>query len=1317
MNPLLARLAVVRRRYRYVTIASGLAAVVAFALWSGILIAFVDWYVHLPRLLRACALVSILGGAGALFYQLLLYPLARRSDNLSLALRIEALFPELNDALASTVQFLEQPNSPASGDPRLRDKAVEKAMIQARSFDFHKILDYRFLNATLAALLLAGAAVWHFWHYENELTQTATLRIVDPFGIHPWTAIDVPNPTTRLAVGQPFRVIGAVDGILPGVVHVDVQAQNPFNGKFETRPEVMVPVKPKIGHRSATFTFALDVSSKPLTFRYRVSGNDGTFPPKQGHWQTVDVLQPPSFAMLDGEPSPHITLVAPEYSQLPSPLKLSPGVRHLDMIQGTEVLFRAAVDRPLKEAWIEVRPADATVRIASGVGLIACPNLLPQLSPAVAQGTFAWTVPVEMDATRKILSARFRPWLAGSYTLHLLDDNDLIRDYEADARVVVDPVPTAKLLRPTANGVYVPTAEIPFRMLAEDEIFAVKSVYLEVIRKNQDGTLIDTVPTRISLYEPGRLGDAMRAVTGSLVPFERIVPMQPKRIEMAMLWQLKKQYKIGDILSVQMCADDYCDVFTPRLPGRSTAIEMRIVSDDELAQQNENMMAELKKDLDGIRKIEAEAKDELDKLPKDQKPDAKVLDDLIEAGQKLKAAQERIGLKNDEGVREKLEKMQQSMKDNKVSNPEMQDQIRGLSQELERLVQEEFPRVEQQLQEARKQAAGVEQPKNDKNEKGDKNDKNEKNEKDKNDKADKNDKDAAKSPLDKAKETTKEIDKTLKDLTNSLNRWSDLADIKQKLREVVEDQKQVADATEKINKLGEKLREEGFDDAKVKQATEGDRKKLASEQAAVEKKANELLKQMREAKKQQDSIARSKSKEGEDEKEAQARRETAQDIAKKLGAAKGKADSENLNQEMQQAARNLDENKTNDAQQKQQNVDKTLKQMGKILDGKKDDDIDRLRKRVAKVGDVQDKLDEIGNKLEKQQNQKNGPNAKNDPKNDPKAERDKKADDLNKRAEELEQAARELQRLQEPKAARALEQAAEALRRGAKKVQAGEPADDEMREAQERIENAEADLDDLQQELAREQMVQIAERLKGLKERQDAAVERTKELHSKVVARRNWTRGLIQTLDADKQSQAGLAKETQTLEEKLKGAMVFEHILKKAGKSMDEAAEAMASRKELAKEHSAQEKLGKEEFDDEAKAQDKILKPQKLAAERLDRLMEALKNMPPQPRQPKQAKEEKKEGDPKKKEEEKKEQAMQQGGGDGIPPMAQIKALKGEQIEVRDRTREFAQLHPNVEKLNDDELRELRELTEEQGRLRQLFEQMTAPRDEKEGQP
>ena len=61
--------------------------------------------------------------------------------------------------------------------------------------------------------------------------------------------------------------------------------------------------------------------------------------------------------------------------------------------------------------------------------------------------------------------------------------------------------------------------------------------------------------------------------------------------------------------------------------------------------------------------------------------------------------------------------------------------------------------------------------------------------------------------------------------------------------------------------------------------------------------------------------------------------------------------------------------------------------------------------------------------------------------------------------------------------------------------------------------------------------------------------------------------------------------------------------------------------------------------------------------------------------------------------------------------MAQLKALKAEQIEVHERTKDFARDNPNPANLNEERQREFRELTEEQAALRRLFEQMTAPRE------
>src|SRR5262249_47046379 len=228
-----------------------------------------------------------------------------------------------------------------------------------------------------------------------------------------------------------------------------------------------------------------------------------------------------------------------------------------------------------------------------------------------------------------------------------------------------------------------------------------------------------------------------------------------------------------------------------------------------------------------------------------------------------------------------------------------------------------------------------------------------------------------------------------------------------------------------------------------------------------------------------------------------------------------------------------------------------------------------------------------------------------------------------------------------------------------------------------------------------EQLAKIADRLKGLKERQDAAVDRSKELHGKAMKQREWTRGLQQTLDADKLSQQGLAEETRSLQEKIKEARVFEHIMEKAAKAMEGAVDAMAKRKELQR----KKPWDDEEAKDEERRQEEIVKLQTQATQRLQRLLDALKDEmqaadQKPPMQPMDGGGED-------------EQPRMRPPGDGIPPMAELKALRAEQVEVNERTKEFAQRNPNADNLNEMQRRELTELEAEQRRLREIFAGMT----------
>src|ERR1700680_2011474 len=110
----------------------------------------------MPSLIRALALVSILGAAGLVAYRTLVMPLASRCDDLSLPLQIEGHFPELNDALASTVQFLQEPaESALAGSVSLRNAAIQRTMSLTEQCDFNKVLNRRGLLWTTVGAMIA----------------------------------------------------------------------------------------------------------------------------------------------------------------------------------------------------------------------------------------------------------------------------------------------------------------------------------------------------------------------------------------------------------------------------------------------------------------------------------------------------------------------------------------------------------------------------------------------------------------------------------------------------------------------------------------------------------------------------------------------------------------------------------------------------------------------------------------------------------------------------------------------------------------------------------------------------------------------------------------------------------------------------------------------------------------------------------------------------------------------------------------------------------------------------------------------------------
>jgi hypothetical protein len=65
--------------------------------------------------------------------------------------------------------------------------------------------------------------------------------------------------------------------------------------------------------------------------------------------------------------------------------------------------------------------------------------------------------------------------------------------------------------------------------------------------------------------------------------------------------------------------------------------------------------------------------------------------------------------------------------------------------------------------------------------------------------------------------------------------------------------------------------------------------------------------------------------------------------------------------------------------------------------------------------------------------------------------------------------------------------------------------------------------------------------------------------------------------------------------------------------------------------------------------------------------------------------------------------------GDGIPALAQLKALRALQEEVNKRTEEFSRQHPDLTKLTKEQKAELESIRQDQQEVADLLEQLTQP--------
>ena len=426
----------------------------------------------------------------------------------------------------------------------------------------------------------------------------------------------------------------------------------------------------------------------------------------------IEVLPPPELAPLDGLPSPQLQLHYPRYTGLRSPQAVTPGSGNVEAVAGTAVTLRAKANRPLRAAWLEFQPDDRNVTLGAILAPVGARHPLASAALTVA-GQEVWgRVPAVLDSDASCFSVEFLPVIHGNYVLHFEDDTGLRNSRTFELRLRSDPAPVVQLERPSAARDILrvlPEAELPLHVLAEDSIFAVRSVFLSYRTVRADP------PRTILLYEQRTFArNDVAPMTGPSVLAERDLKPRPTNLEFQRTLSLKTIQHLngwplreGDVVILQAGADDFDDVAWNKPPGLSHEVEIHIVGRNALEIELNHEQAKVQQDLLRLREKEREAlKQVTDVENKLKRSDALTDDDfakLLQAEQTQQQMHERVGTEK-EGLRADVARILQTLKQNQLQNSAVKERMQDVLRELNRIAEKELDPIEQRLAQARRQA-------------------------------------------------------------------------------------------------------------------------------------------------------------------------------------------------------------------------------------------------------------------------------------------------------------------------------------------------------------------------------------------------------------------------------------------------------------------------------------------------------------------------------------------------------------------------------------------------------------------------------------
>jgi len=1250
-HPLQARIAGIRGRARRLTLLYAASWVIGAVLLSVLALAGADYVLRFEdRGIRLICFLTAIGAAAWSVWRFLLPAVSARWNDVEIALRIERRFPDLNDRLASTVQFLaEDESSPAAGSVALRRAVIVQATAEAERIPWDRAIDVRpaARAAVLAAVVCFVTAALAAGDMESATI--AARRLFNPLGDLGWPQrhrLAIENPVRRIALGDAFEV-SVVDqrGELPE----DVQLLVRYAGEDGVADEEALPMRREDG----AFVYRREGVRRPFSYR-AVGGDDRSMEEIQ-----LEVVEPPAVQDVA------VTLHYPAYTGWPP----AAGEKNLRALRGTRVAIAATSTKPLRSARLEVENGRAT----DGV---------------VAEDGYGFSFPVAGTDADFVIDE------SGSYRLLLEDREGIVggRDVGYDIRAVADLPPTLTIDDPAANIFVTPDAVVPLVVTAKDDL-ALREVSLVYLRSDQS----DAGDQSTSLYAGPEQAPPRPAATG-------VEAGETRRIE-DYRWELAPlALQPGVQITFHASAADYLPQSGQSQPRRLTVIT-REELEDHVAERLSFILGELAR----VVQMQRESRTQVSGLEIQMRDVGQLTKQDLDRLQGAEMTQRQVDREltsPSEGIPAQVSGLMADLENNKVDSPDIERRMRQLLSEIGRLQDEHLPPLEQALTGAIK-GAQLQQPADGANGLPSPDDGEPENEPSDEaavetppapageaaaaetaDAADESETPAPQAAAENAAEAERPAEET-----SSPPRRDD--PVSASLAAAGEHQNEVIASLERM--LGELTQSEAF--SRLYRELSGVRREqqeLAADAAELAettlgKETRDLSPQeqadLNKAAERQQELAQRFEQLGERmEQVGESLAETDPLAAAALADALEEARRQGIGPQMQEAARNVEQNQMGQAGQQQGQIDEKLSEVLDVLANRREQELDRL---VKKLTEAEAELMEMRERQEGLRKKAEEAAAIPD-EEERRRELERLGREQQELAEEMARFARKLERLQAQQAAQTSAGAAEKMSQAGQQGQQGE-----SQGSQEAAEQAKRDLEEAQRQLAErrqqaeadlavEQLAKIADSIKGLHDRQLAVIGDTERLEDLSEAQAGrLTRAQSQIVQNLSRLEQLLGDETASLAEKVAAAKVFELALRGAAREMARAAEL----------------LGQNDVGSPAQTAEQN------ALRRFAQLLEALNPDSPDPdMQPPQGEQE--------------EQGQGEQGNqaqtDGIPNLAQLKMLELLQREVNDRTLALEEAYGRRGELTEAENQEYLDLSAEQGDLARLLLDLTQPEPEAE---